>query len=809
MPLTEPTFDSRSYRQILAEALVRVPAHNPEWTNLSDSDPGVTLLQLFAFMTESLLYRANRIPERNRAKFLRLLGIPMRAAQPALGLVSFSKPKGEPEHVLVKADSEVLAGRVPFRTGNALEVLPIEGRIYYKSPLTLERQTAAKTLYDKLYASFQTAEQQPVFYETRTFATPESGVTLPAFDLTPRSRLGPAGDDEEAAGAPAATDAASIDGILWLALLARRGETPAAARRALANRVLTLGVLPALDASGRVLRAGSGSADDRTSSVTLAGGAEAGDAAQPSLIFELPVASSATGTSSSGTSSAAPARYRRLTPRGGSDLLDRPGVVELPLPAAGELGTWSDLGPQVEGTGDYPPSLEDSDDADQLITWIRVRLSDPSASAVGSPGLSARLSWLGINAATVEQRARVAAEQLPRGTGEPDQTATLVNTPVLVDSVRLTVAGEPWQRIDDLAAAGPEVPPRSPRMASEQLPSAGAAGGAEAAPAALSAVYTADRESGEIRFGDGARGMRPPLGASIQASYAYGGGRRGVVAIGAIKSGPALSDGIKVINPVPTWGGDEAETVAEAEKAIPAFLRHRDRLVSAEDFAEILWRTPGVDLGRLEVLPLYHPEISLAGEDAAGVVTVLVVPRDDPEQPDAPRPDRLFLETVCRHLEPRRLITTELHVRGPEYSDVWVSLGVDVVPGRDSASILEQVRQAIRTFLSPLEGGFEGGGWPLGKAVEAAEITAAASRVAGVAKVAATRLGDSAGEEVARVPVAGLQLPRLVAVTVEVGSAPTIQEIRTGSGAPADAEADAGAAAVAAVVPVPVVPEVC
>ncbi|MCK7496566.1 MAG: hypothetical protein MZW92_40870 [Comamonadaceae bacterium] len=36
-------------------------------------------------------------------------------------------------------------------------------------------------------------------------------------------------------------------------------------------------------------------------------------------------------------------------------------------------------------------------------------------------------------------------------------------------------------------------------------------------------------------------------------------------------------------------------------------------------------------------------------------MTLLVVPRHDPTQPEAPRPDRLFLETACAHLEPRRL----------------------------------------------------------------------------------------------------------------------------------------------------------
>jgi hypothetical protein len=61
MPLTIPSIDDRRYQDLLNEALARIPVHNPEWTNFNKSDPGVTLLELFAFLTENLLYRCNRL----------------------------------------------------------------------------------------------------------------------------------------------------------------------------------------------------------------------------------------------------------------------------------------------------------------------------------------------------------------------------------------------------------------------------------------------------------------------------------------------------------------------------------------------------------------------------------------------------------------------------------------------------------------------------------------------------------------------------------------------------------------------------
>ena len=87
-----PVLEPRSYQDLVDEALARIPVHNPEWTNFNRSDPGVTLLELFAFLTEALGYRANQIPERSRAKFLSLLQVPMAPAASAFATLS-AKPQ--------------------------------------------------------------------------------------------------------------------------------------------------------------------------------------------------------------------------------------------------------------------------------------------------------------------------------------------------------------------------------------------------------------------------------------------------------------------------------------------------------------------------------------------------------------------------------------------------------------------------------------------------------------------------------------------------------------------------------------------
>src|SRR5262249_31293912 len=151
---------------------------------------------------------------------------------------------------------------------------------------------------------------------------------------------------------------------------------------------------------------------------------------------------------------------------------------------------------------------------------------------------------------------------------------------------------------------------------------------------------------------------------------------------GAINSGPSLPAGFSVTNPVRTWGGGDAETAADGVKQGTRYLQHRDRLVTAHDFETIALRTPALDVGRGDVIAAYNPDL-MCNEpgDVPGAVTLMVVPRYDPLHPDTPEPDSLFLCTVCDYLGPRRLVTTELYVRGPDYLEILVSVGVQVVGG--------------------------------------------------------------------------------------------------------------------------------
>jgi hypothetical protein len=196
----------------------------------------------------------------------------------------------------------------------------------------------------------------------------------------------------------------------------------------------------------------------------------------------------------------------------------------------------------------------------------------------------------------------------------------------------------------------------------------------------------------------------------------------------------------------------------------------------------------------------------------------MLIPTFDPINPDAPSPTNEFLDTVCSYLDTRRLITSEVFLRGPTYVGIWVSIGIQVLPGRNAGPVRDAVKAAVLSFLAPTVGGPQRlphdpatllsapqavyKGWPLGKSVIALEIMAVAGRVAGVEFVQSVLLAKDGGA-VPQVDFAGLELPRVLGISVTDGEARSLAELQ--GTAPPTGAGSAGAGAVQ----VPVIPEEC
>ena len=83
--LPTPNLDDRTFQGLVDDARRLVHRRCPEWSEHNISDPGITLIETVAMMVDQLIYRLNRVPERNYVKFLELLGLELRATRSGAG----------------------------------------------------------------------------------------------------------------------------------------------------------------------------------------------------------------------------------------------------------------------------------------------------------------------------------------------------------------------------------------------------------------------------------------------------------------------------------------------------------------------------------------------------------------------------------------------------------------------------------------------------------------------------------------------------------------------------------------------------
>jgi len=127
--IPSPNLDDRSHADIVAEAIRLIPQYCPEWTNHNTSDPGVTLIELFAWMTEMIIYRLNKVTDKNFLAFLDLMGITLQPPQPARTLLTFDLSKGAKMALVTEGTRvQTSAGDQPvvFETTRPLVVVPTE-----------------------------------------------------------------------------------------------------------------------------------------------------------------------------------------------------------------------------------------------------------------------------------------------------------------------------------------------------------------------------------------------------------------------------------------------------------------------------------------------------------------------------------------------------------------------------------------------------------------------------------------------------------------------------------------------------------
>jgi predicted phage baseplate assembly protein len=163
MPLPDPQLDDRRFQDIVNEAKLLIPRYTPEWTDHNVSDPGVTLIELFAYMTDIALYRMNRVPEKSYLRFMDLIGMQLKDAVPARTPVTLILSAPQPGPVSIPRGTEVATVRtadtpaISFTTDDELTIIPptLAQCLFSSDDVNFSDYTSKLTLDGEFFDAFQ------------------------------------------------------------------------------------------------------------------------------------------------------------------------------------------------------------------------------------------------------------------------------------------------------------------------------------------------------------------------------------------------------------------------------------------------------------------------------------------------------------------------------------------------------------------------------------------------------------------------------------------------------------------------------
>lgn len=789
--LALPNLDNRRYDDLVAEALRRVPRYTPEWTNHNDSDPGKALIGLNAWLTETLLYQINQVPLQNYTAFLNLLGIAPQPARAAATELTFAlKPLALPTDPLtvnlpaqtrVAVDDPDLATEVVFETAasaralNAavgLALVPRAGGGF--TPVTEYDVKAGLATWLHAFDPFAlgtswvfalvlrpTIPKPPELYAEDRLPSGELDLYVEATEVYEKDALGAVLTGPLAVtSGPLSQTEALAPGLLWEVFTGAEASS-LTFDGAAGWEKLGLG----LDDSAGLTRSGHVALQipanvtpvpfDALSAVVW----DSLDLIRPpATLTELQTALNQPLDGLGDRIKAALTEADWATMGIPADKFSAVlGVCTTGAEVAAALTTLASQGISAdpaaipaavwgEKLADFAgPKVPVAPDAAKRTRYrkmyfFRVTRTD------ARPRL---LNAIRLNTVPAVAASTRADELLGTSNGRPGQSFTLSKAPVWFNptteapdiEIEVTDPGAPaeaWTLVPDFYDQGPE-----------------------------RKVYVLDPITGRVQFGDGRpRGLGgaiPPPGALIRAlRYRFGGGAIGNVGAGSVsKLKGAITGVASVMNLRATTGGSDAETLDQVLGRAPARLRSQDRAMSAEDFADLARRTPGVAVHKAYAVAAAIPSAS-GFDPKPGAVSVVILPlRDAPR----PQPTEAELTAVQCWLDPRRLVTTELHLLGPRYFEITrLQAQLRVAPNADLQTVAAAARAAVTRWLHPVTGGPTQEGWPFGTDIYHADLYDLLLDVAGVRRVARLAIDHQDSTETAPddvIPVPEGHLPAL------------------------------------------------
>ena len=396
MPIPVTSLDDRSFDDLVAEARERLQRHVPELAQIAEGDPAYAITDLMAWMAETVIYRANLIPQRQRQAFLNLLQLPLRPAVPAHGLLCVdAKPwrKSLELPKVLAAESAVEAGPVTFSTVGEIQPTPLQMHVMIKE----------KLLPAQLKELGISSAHLEEMYNTRVASFRPRALTIGVDPNDLRMTL-----DQKlylllSIDKPDMAD--KIDGL----------------RQQLASRVINIGLAPLDDIPAEL----QGAVAPRELRWEIAWQAKPED---NTSYFPLEVISD--------------------TSLGGR----RAGVARLRLPRSADVlsASFPD-DPKQAGFGNRPPEPPAEVAPEQVVCWLRL-------SAPQDPNM--QLGWIGLNAVEVVGQGVVRDAMLGTGTGYPNQSFALADSDVEAASLVIEVSEQgrfiTWQAVEHFADSGPD-----------------------------------------------------------------------------------------------------------------------------------------------------------------------------------------------------------------------------------------------------------------------------------------------------------------------------------------------------------------
>lgn len=633
-----PVLDDEYFSEIVKNARSMIPRLCPEWTDFNSHDPGITFLELFAFLKESQQYHLDQIGPRNQKKYLKLLGMEQQPRESAKTTVVVS---GGSAGQNLPRGTRMLAGEIPFETECSLPMFGsrLKGGFVWDGVQKTEFSAGDHAEAGKLHLEVFGREAKPGSMWYLGFDGPwTAGVPL-RMQLWLREDWpvvrNPVGDAAFSPLTRVEWECFTADG--WKPLTVLEDET----HGLLFSGRLTLQAeeTPNCAQQGQDTLLLPDPEGDCWIRAKLVQGVYDVPPVLAGLSDQVvPVAQKQTD-----------ARCVSLPVVDGAirddDLLSAVGEFQVYL--AGEDGFWH----PVESVRQARP---------ECVTF---QLPDDTQ------GNALLLSW---RPEFAEKRA------VAQGDGFPDQSYPLPGKgqleeafAVLVEEAERPDVWSLWTRVEDFDTSGPEA-----------------------------RHYILDEESGRISFGDCIHGLAPE-GRIILAGHAVTLGSGGNIKAGRLtaihpddrRELPFDSSPLRIYNPDDAKAGRDRETEEACFKRFRRQLSQNDRAVTYEDYERLVRQTPGLMIANCKTVPVNRlPRRDGSYEE--NCITVVVEPYSLAEERVL---SSAYEENILGYLEQRRMLGTKVALLSPEY--IGITVYAEIISQPQYLDARQRVEAAVADFF--------------------------------------------------------------------------------------------------------------